>query len=397
MLFRPEAFEPLTRAAWDEERARRAIQAIVADAEGVYDAVALWPAEEWDAWGSPTPLTGLYVGTAGVVWALDALRRRGYAEVSIDLAAAANRAVERRREAPELSQGELELPAASDASLLNGETGNLAIAWRVGAGDGIEPEIERWILESRRSDSNEVMWGAPGALLAARAMLDWTGEDRWAQVWRSVADAVWDARDDDGVWTQRLHGRVSRGLGPVHGLVGNVRALLGGGELLSADRRERLIRDTTTVLERNVVREGVYANWNLYDGGPLAGGDGDPRLQWCHGAPGIVISTADFLPEELLVAGGELVWRAGPHGPDKGPGICHGTAGNGYAFLKLFERTGDEAWLDRARRFAMHALEQTERRVAGRYALFTGELGVALYLADCIDAASGYPLIETWD
>ena len=79
MLFRPEAFESLTEEGWDEERARIGIRAIVADAEQRFDPVALWPAEEWDSSGSPTPLTGLYCGAAGVIWALDALRRRGHA------------------------------------------------------------------------------------------------------------------------------------------------------------------------------------------------------------------------------------------------------------------------------------------------------------------------------
>ena len=82
---------------------------------------------------------------------------------------------------------------------------------------------------------------------------------------------------------------------------------------------------------------------------------------------------------------------------DKGPGICHGTAGSGYAFLKVFERTGDERWLERARRFAVHSLEQVERRGHGRYSLWTGDLGVALYAADCIDARSRYPMLDSWD
>jgi DUF1680 family protein len=82
---------------------------------------------------------------------------------------------------------------------------------------------------------------------------------------------------------------------------------------------------------------------------------------------------------------------------EKGPGICHGTAGNGYAFLKLFARTGDERWLERARRFAMHALEQVERRGRGRYSLWTGDPGVALFAADCLDARSAYPVLEAWD
>jgi hypothetical protein len=82
---------------------------------------------------------------------------------------------------------------------------------------------------------------------------------------------------------------------------------------------------------------------------------------------------------------------------EKGPAICHGTAGNGYAFLKMFTRTGDERWLERARRFAVHALEQVERRGRGRYSLFTGDVGVALYAADCLDERSDYPITDTFD
>ncbi len=396
MLFRPEAFEPLTQETWDEERVQRGIRAIVADAEKRFDPASLWPAEEWDAWGSPTPLTGLYCGAAGVIWALDALRRRGHADVGIDLAAAAQRALERAREAPELSEAEdFELPRASAAGLFSGETGVLVVAWRVGVGASLEPLLEERILESRESDANEVMWGAPGGLIAARALLDWTGEERWAQAWRTTADAVWDARDQDGLWTQRLFGKTSRSLGPAHGLAGIVRALLGGGDLLPPHRRQRLVADTVRILERNAVRESELANWAPGDGGPLEGGDGDPRVQWCHGAPGIVISAADILPEELLLAGAELTWQAGPHGLKKGASICHGTAGNGYAFLKAFEQTGDEQWLERARRFAVHALGQVERRKTGRYSLFTGDLGVAVYAADCLDRTTRFPVLET--
>jgi hypothetical protein len=71
-----------------------------------------------------------------------------------------------------------------------------------------------------------------------------------------------------------------------------------------------------------------------------------------------------------------------------------------YAFLKAFERTGDELWLDRARRFAVHALEQVERaraaRGLGRYSLWTGDVGTAIYAADCLEATTAYPILETW-
>jgi len=97
----------------------------------------------------------------------------------------------------------------------------------------------------------------------------------------------------------------------------------------------------------------------------------------------------------LLLAGGELTWRAGPL--TKGANLCHGTAGNGYAFLALFARTGDELWLERARAFAMHAAAQVARTRdevgRGRYTLWTGDPGTALYLADCLDGSPNVPLV----
>ncbi len=110
---------------------------------------------------------------------------------------------------------------------------------------------------------------------------------------------------------------------------------------------------------------------------------------------------AQFLDEELLLAGAELVWHAGPPSMDKGPGICHGTAGSGYALLKTFARTGDELWLERARRFCVHALRQVERARAehgrGRYALWVGDVGVALYAAGCLEARAAYPVVDAWE
>jgi Lanthionine synthetase C-like protein len=98
----------------------------------------------------------------------------------------------------------------------------------------------------------------------------------------------------------------------------------------------------------------------------------------------------------LLRAAGELIWRAGPLA--KGCGLCHGTAGNGYAFLKLHSRDGQSVWLERARAFAMHALDQWERMRAryamGRYTLWTGDLGLALYLWDCIRGRASLPSID---
>jgi lantibiotic modifying enzyme len=246
-----------------------------------------------------------------------------------------------------------------------------------------------------------VMWGAPGSMLVAAALLDRTGEPRGAAVWRQLADAVWDGWVQDEqlgyrIWTQCLYDRVAQYVGPAHGMAGCVAALAQRPDLLGAERFGELERDVLrTVTATSVVQDG-RANWEPIAGNGLAvRGPAEIRTQWCHGAPGMVATLAGIAPRDdaftrLLVAGGELTWEAGPL--RKGPTLCHGTAGNGLAFLALLERTGDERWLERARRFAMHAVDQVELARAthgrGRHSLWTGDPGVALYLRSCIDPAS---------
>ena len=396
MLYKPEAFEQLTDEPWREDRVRERIRAIVADAEAAYSPDEFWPADEWDAWECPLPLQNLYVGAAGVLWGLDALRRRGHEEGGLDLAAAAHRLVERWRMQPDFIESEeFTLPEPRESAFLAGGSGVMLIAWRLAPTDDVADDLHARVLANKDNEADEVMWGSPGSMLAARAMHAWTGDERWADAWRECADVLLARRDEDGIWPITLYGRTYPGLTPPHGAVGNVGSLLDGGQLLSNDVRETLRRETAALLARTAVVENGFASWPHPVGSGLESEDGQIRLQWCKGAPGVVIAAAPYLDEELLLAGAELTWRAGPHGMEKGPGICHGTAGNGYAFLKTFARTGDEQWLERARRFAVHALEQVERRGRGRYSLFTGDIGVALYAADCLDARSEYPITDT--
>jgi lantibiotic modifying enzyme len=193
-----------------------------------------------------------------------------------------------------------------------------------------------------------------------------------------------------------LRGRPGHVLGPAHGFAGVV-LVLARGNLLDAARRAELERRAVHTLSKYAQREDGLAQWP-----PALEPPRSPqaiRTQWCHGAPGIVASLGSFALgndelTELLLEGGELTWRAGPL--TKGAGLCHGTAGNGYAFLKLFERTGDELWLERARAFAMHALEQVERRERARFPLMTGAPGVALYVHGCLTASASFPTLDAW-
>jgi len=395
LLYSPDAFEPLTDERWDEARVRDAIREIVADTDEAFRGPKrFWQAHEWDRWQATSPMKNLYVGTAGVLLALDELRRRGYAETRLDLADLARHNLELFRERPDFMKTEtFEL---RESSLLCGETGILLVAWRLAPSAELADDLLARVRANVDNEVEEIMWGTPGTLIAAHRMLEWTDDDRWREACRESAEALWSRRGEDGLWTQRFQHGEYRTLTPPHGVVGNVLAL---APLLDAPRRRRLERETAAVLARTAVVEGDLANWPPVDRPTLPSPDGQIRLQWCVGSPGIVIAAHDYLDEELVLAGAELTWRAGPHGLEKGASICHGTSGNGYAFLKTFARTGDEGWLERARRFAVHALGQVERlraeRGRGRYSLWTGDLGVALFAADCLDAKSAYPLLDS--
>ena len=361
-LWRPSEHEPLAGEAWDEARVEQAIAAIVADTEAAFDGER-WPWHPRDG-EEDEDSASLYLGSAGVIWALHELGATGWEDAAVAL-------VDRYRARPDF--GEM----ASPTSYWMGECGIGLVAYRLSGDAGLADRVHELVLANLDSPTNEVMWGTPGTLLAAEAMLGWTGEPRWDEAWHTSADRMLAARDDDGLWTQDLYGRTLRFLGPAHGYAGNVRALANRGPVQLAD------------LSPYLLREDNLANWLPGDGSR----PDEIRVQWCHGAPGMVTTLGDLLDLELAVAGGELTWRAGPLA--KGPGLCHGTAGNAYAFLVLHRRTGDELWRDRARAFGMHAIGQAEReRTAagrGRYSLFTGDLGVALFLRHLLDGEHRFP------
>jgi hypothetical protein len=368
VLYDPGSFEALTDEPWDEARVRDGIAAVVADADTAFDSDDFWPAHDWDGWQAALPMKNLYVGAAGVVFAFDLLRRRGLAETKLDLPAVALRALERWRAEPDSMEGEA-TPEPEEAGLLRGETGILLVACRLG--HRLEDDLRTRIRANLANEAEDVMWGTPGTLVAAVAM-------GWDDLARESADALASRRDEDGLWTQRLWGASFQGVGTVHGLAGNVRALL----QIDDPRNDSLRAESAAALARFATREDGLANWSS-----------ERKLQWCVGAPGVVSAARDYLDEELLLAGAELVWQAGPPRREKGHGICHGTSGNGFALLAAFERTQDELWLDRARRFAVHALAQAAE-MPGRYSLFTGGPGTALFAAACLDADARYPVLE---
>jgi hypothetical protein len=370
MLWRAEEHEAVTEEPWNADRAQAAVAAIVADAETA-QRDGVWAGHPLDDMAPDEHECSLYGGSAGVIWALWAL---GASAAAAD---ALPGVLARYRAEPDFGE------QAHPPSLLMGEAGILAVAELIGSPAADRARLGELVHANRRHPTWELMWGSPGTMLAARACgLD----DLWRESGELLA-AHW--RPSDDMWTHDLYGSVTPYLSPVHGFVGNVHALRG---LVDEDvLRARVTR----VLTRLARREAGLVNWPPIDV-PWDEVADTIRVQFCHGAPGIVATLGDLMPGELAIGGGELTWRAGPL--RKGPGLCHGTAGNGLAFLCLHGLTGDETWLHRARAFAIHAIDQVdaarERLGRGRYTLWTGDVGVALYLRACLDAAPGVRFID---
>jgi hypothetical protein len=365
VLFSPEAHEPLAGDSWSAERVRAAISEIAADAERAFeDGWPTHPLDVEDAGDASQRFRTVYLGGAGVVAALHRLAQGGFAQLEREYVPYLEASLDAEPDFPE---------ADAQRSLWMGEVGIRLVLQRLAPSAANLDRAAVLIAANERDERRELMWGSPGTILAGRELgLDVSPSEEWLLA----------QRDGEGLWTQDLYGEQRRFLGPGHGFATCVLAL---GEVPGV---------AETVAQHAVVEDGL-ANWP-----PLAGGllgdsrDRQIRVQWCHGAPGMVATLAHLMDEELAAAGGELTWHAGPL--RKGANLCHGTAGNGYAFLALLRRTGDERWLERARAFAMHSVAQVElarkEHGRGRYSLWTGDVGTALYLADCIDGDGELPL-----
>lgn len=97
--------------------------------------------------------------------------------------------------------------------------------------------------------------------------------------------------------------------------------------------------------------------------------------------------------DDLFLKAANLVWKADPL--EKGVSLCHGTAGSGLACLKMFERSGNELWLTRARGLAMFTIEQYQSELAkfgqARFSLWTGDLDLAIFLRDVLGGRGSLP------
>ena len=254
----------------------------------------------------------------------------------------------------------------------------------------------------------ELLWGSPGSMLMLCALIK-PGRitaEHTDLLHRGLAyfedQLITSPSTGAQLWEQDLYGRQVCMTGAAHGFAGVALAIIKTLPFLPAGDAElwrQRLRATTIA---TATTENGFANWlPAID----ATDDQEPNwlVQFCHGAPGVVMCLAELMGvdeqfDALLLRGAALTFDAGPLA--KGGNFCHGTAGNGYTFLKVFEQTQDQIWLDRARQFAATAMLQVQQNKLQHngyhYSLWTGDTGVALFVDACLRSDSSMPTLDSF-
>lgn len=405
VLFGPERHEALAGGAWSETTARAAIEQWADAAHQAFDPDTGWPPHPRDDADPPDdPMHFLYCGSGGAIWALEHLADLGAVDRQHDFRPFVAGIFERNR----ANTGQ---PPHGTPSFLLGDSGLLLLQWKMDRSEATAQRLFDTVQSNLHNPAHEPLWGSPGSVLAAIAMAEHTGAPHWAALVRQAVQVLWDEMEpiaDAGgtwAWVQNLYGRVETLIGAGHGFVGNVFPALRGAAFIEPAVLEAYAERALAFLQATAIRDGDFVNW--WPSVPRhTSNKKPPFLQDCHGAPGLLSRLAAWprsVPnaaawDELLCQAGELTWHAGP--VNKGVAFCHGSAGSAHAFLKLFERTGDQLWLDRARAFAMHGITQAERDRAlhgqGRHTLWSGDLGMACVMWDCITGRPGFPTLDVF-
>jgi hypothetical protein len=292
--------------------------------------------------------------------------------------------------------------AAANASYLMGDTGLLLGPARPGAGTRNRRPARSADRIEHRHPARELMWGSRGTMLAAlfhaRANRP---RARFAELYRDTAHRLreqlaWFAEYECNCWTQDLYGMRSTYLGAVHGFVATASVLLRGPRAArrrisrpGSDRREHgaqdrdarrgrreLAPDACSVARHAEADAVLPRRARLRDRTRPHAGWHDRRSASCRGRSDLVSRTAaQRVPTCAMgrAATATRSWRC-----SRARAIHAGSTG------------------PRRVRDARHRQTEAEAREVGRmrYSLWTGDLGFAVYLLDCVHGPAGFPTLD---
>ncbi|XP_047527785.1 glutathione S-transferase LANCL1-like isoform X1 [Vanessa atalanta] len=197
---------------------------------------------------------------------------------------------------------------------------------------------------------------------------------QFSQQMKSESPLLWQ-------WHDKIY------LGAAHGISGILYVLLQGRSYINAEEIRSFIKPTLDWLLKQRFPSGNFPS-------SLKSSSGDRLVQWCHGAPGFVplclLAYQIFHEEKYLniaIQCGDVIWQRGLCA--KGFSICHGVAGNAYAFLQLYQVTKKAVYLYRACCFvewcACGRAGSELRRPDRPASLFEGLLGRIYLAADIVN------------
>lgn len=278
---------------------------------------------------------------------------------------------------------ELELPreVIGDVTPYHTESGIYAAAAMVAAAMGdtfSEARAIRAFLAASKKPCAELdlTLGRSGSLLAA-AMLLAIGDE----LPETASLRAFGAETMGAIWAELdTRPAVDGALGIAHGWTGFLYAALrwcaASGDPLPPRLVERLHEFAALKTPKG---RGVY--WRTAADRPPS----SIMPGWCNGSAGQVFL---FTLAHRLLGDGQWLQLAEQSAwnnwdePRGATNLCCGTAGRAYALLNLYKHTGTTQWLSRARQLANHAAARAAATSQRTNALWKGELGVAVLIAD---------------
>ncbi len=313
--------------------------------------------------GQPQYSTAIFGGTAGVVFLFADLFRVTGDPKAREVAEAAAMWVEAQ------SKSDLR-DAGADAGLYFGTSGHGQMCLHLYEAT----RRERWLrdAQARARAVARASWpdahalsGSAGSVIFLLRLYQATfeqgaldaavrsGDHIVRTVTRDTQGARWD-------WLREEHLRFSAGF--VHGASGIAYALAELWRVTGDSALKELVYDAQAWIESVALENDQGICWDRWPGDPHT-----PRVQWCHGAPGIGLfaaRAAEILDDDSLRRFAERCARATLAAGDirNNPSQCHGLAGNAELFIELARVAGDASWLAHARAFGEKALAYREER-----------------------------------